>query len=202
MRRAALFISALFHPILMTTYLFTLFAVFVPGWFLPIRPSAMFIFLIFALTFILPALNFALFKVNGTIRDFTMADARDRRLPFVVTSLLYIGITLMFYWKFPVPNILKLLLIVNVMMVVATAITFFYKVSIHSLGMWAMTGIFLFLGKAMNSNAFIYPMVALILLAGMVMSARLLLNAHTPREVMVGSTLGLLLGFAGMTILF
>jgi membrane-associated phospholipid phosphatase len=201
-KRAAHVISILFHPVLMTTYLFILFAVFVPGWFLPLRPSVTFIFLIFALTFILPVLNFILFKVKGTIRDFNLTNARDRRLPFVMVSLLYIGITGMFYWKFPVPNILKLLLIVNILMIVATTITFFYKISIHSVGMWALAGIFLYLGKAMNASIFVYLLAALVLLCGVVMSSRLLLNAHTPREVLVGSTVGLLIGFAGMVFLY
>ena len=202
MKQAALFVSIVFHPLLMTTYLFILFSLFVPGWFLPIRPSAMFIFLIFALTFILPALNFAFFRVNGRIRDLNLVNAHDRRLPFVLISLLYAGVTLMFYWKFPVPNILRLLMIINALIVIATVITFFYKVSIHSLAMWAMVGIFLFLEKATNSGIFLYLLVVIILFAGVVMSSRLLLNAHTPREVMIGSTLGLIIGFTGMAILF
>ena len=185
----------------MTTYLFVILAVYIPGWFLPIRPSALFLFLIFALTFILPALNFVLFKVNGTIRDFYMTDMRQRRLPFLMTSLMYAGIALMFYWKFPVPNAVKLFLLITVLMLVATTITFFYKISVHSMAQWAMVGIFLFLNKITNAG-FLYPMAALILVAGVVMSARLYLNAHTLREVMLGGTLGLVIGCGGMILLF
>ena len=202
MKRAALLISILFHPLLMTTYMFTVFAVYMPGWFLPIRPSIMFIFLIFALTFVLPALNFTFFRLNGTIHDFNLINVRERRLPFVLIALLYTGVTLMFYLKFPVPNVLKLLLVINVLVVIATVITFFYKVSIHSLSMWAMVGIFLFLTKATNSSLFLFPLIITIMLAGLVMSSRLQLNAHTPREVMVGSSLGLFIGFSGMIIFF
>jgi membrane-associated phospholipid phosphatase len=34
------------------------------------------------------------------------------------------------------------------------------------------------------------------------MSSRLLLDAHTPREVMYGSVVGFVVGFFGMIILF
>jgi membrane-associated phospholipid phosphatase len=41
-----------------------------------------------------------------------------------------------------------------------------------------------------------------VLLAGIIMSARLQLNVHTPREVMIGSVAGLATGIGGMFLLF
>jgi membrane-associated phospholipid phosphatase len=62
-------------------------------------------------------------------------------------------------------------------------------------------GIIMPLNKAAE-GALLYPVVLLIVLAGLVMSARLYLQVHTLREVGYGAALGFLVGFFGMIILF
>lgn len=64
-----------------------------------------------------------------------------------------------------------------------------------------IVGILLPLNKISN-GLFLIPTVTFIVLAGLVMSSRLILNAHTPREILVGSLLGFGVGFAGILILF
>jgi membrane-associated phospholipid phosphatase len=69
-------------------------------------------------------------------------------------------------------------------------------------GIWGVIGILLPLNKVIDDYAiFVVTLVALVL-AGLVMSARLQLNAHTPREVLVGAVAGFSIGFFGMLILF
>jgi membrane-associated phospholipid phosphatase len=58
------------------------------------------------------------------------------------------------------------------------------------------------LNKLSEDGALFYPTVALIVIAGLVMMARLQLNAHTPREVMVGSMVGFATSFAAMIVMF
>jgi membrane-associated phospholipid phosphatase len=41
-----------------------------------------------------------------------------------------------------------------------------------------------------------------LVLAGMLMSARLQLNAHTPRQVLIGAVAGFAIAFTGMLFLF
>lgn len=108
----------------------------------------------------------------------------------------------MFYWKFPVPNVLKLMLIITVMVIAATITTFFYKVSVHSVAMCGLVGMLLPLNNASGQGLLFYPMVAVLVLAGVVMSARLQLNAHNPREILAGSVMGFVIGFGGMILLF
>ena len=87
------------------------------------------------------------------------------------------------------------------MIVSSASITLFYKVSIHSAAIWGIVGILLPLNKVADGLLLI-PTVILIVAAGLVMSSRLMLNAHTPREVLVGSLLGFGVGFSGIAILF
>jgi membrane-associated phospholipid phosphatase len=86
--------------------------------------------------------------------------------------------------------------------VVATLFTLFYKVSIHTLGVTGILGILLPLNKVAENNSLFIPTLVLIVIAGLVMSARLQLNSHTPREVLIGAVTGFAVGFFGMIILF
>lgn len=202
MKTAAKLISVVFHPLLMTTYLFVLLTYFLPVILQPARPSLWIIVLIFVTTFALPTVNFLLLKLTGSIQDLSMPDRQQRILPFIFISAIYIFVTLMFYWKFPIPNLLRLMVIVTTMVVAATIITFFYKLSIHSLAMWGAVGMMLPMNKVSEVNSLLMPTAIVIVLAGLVMSSRLSLNAHTPREVMIGSVAGFSIGFFGMIILF
>jgi len=194
-------ISVVFHPLLMTTYLFLLLMYYLPVMLQPIRPSLWLILLIFVTTFVLPAVNFLMLRLTGSIRDLTMPVRQHRILPFIFISLIYVFVTLMFYWKFPVPNLLKLMGIISAMVVFATIVTFFYKISVHSLAMWGAIGMMLPLNKVSESNELLLPTILVIIIAGLVMSSRLALNAHYPREILVGSVSGFAIGFFGIVTL-
>ena len=185
----------------MTTYLFVTLFFFLPVIFQPIRPSFAFIGLISLMTFVLPALNFIFFKVTGTIGNLAMPERRQRTLPFLFISILYCVVTFLFHWKVSVASVTHLLMIITALVVISASITLFYKVSIHSAAIWGIVGILLPLYKSSNGSLLISIIVSIIA-AGLVMSSRLILDAHTPREVLAGSLLGFGVGFAGMLILF
>lgn len=200
-------ISFVLHPLLMATYMFLLFAYTFPLAFDPIKENNIwnFIFLIFCVTFIIPVLNVALFKTTGTIRSLAMETRRERIIPFIFISALYCGVTWFLYLKAPVAlndNFVRFMMVVDALVVVSTLITFFYKVSVHSLAIWGLLGILLPLNNVVETGAMFYPTVGVVVLAGLVMSARLQLNAHTPREVLVGATTGLATSLVAMRWLF
>ena len=179
-------ISWVFHPLLLATYLFTLFTLLLPAGMDPIRQDGQlkFLFLIFCVTFALPALNIFLFKALGTISSVTLQSRRERMIPFTFVAILYILITWLLYSRTRISindNLLKFLVIIDVLVVVATLITFFYKVSVHAMAVWAFIGILLPLNKISEEGTLFGPTIIAILLAGAIMSARLQLNAHTPR---------------------
>jgi membrane-associated phospholipid phosphatase len=154
---------------------------------------------------VFPALNVGMFRMMGTIKTLEMKERRERIIPFIFISILYIGVTYLFYTKPRIgfhDNLLKFLIIIDALVLIATLTTIFYKISIHSLAAWGMLGILIPLNKVLENNTLFYPTLIVIVITGVIMSARLKLNAHTPREVMVGSVLGLLTAFAGMIILF
>jgi len=199
-------VSILFHPLLLATYLFALFMLLFPVALEPLKSDGhrTFLLLIFCVTFVLPALNVGMFRMMGTIKTLEMKKRSERILPFIFITILYLAITYLFYSKrIDIHhNLFKFLIIIDALVLIATITTFFYKVSVHSLAAWGMIGILIPLNKVLDDNVLFYPTLMCIVITGGVMSARLKLNAHTPREVMVGGALGFITGFVGMVILF
>jgi len=99
-------------------------------------------------------------------------------------------------------SLFKLLIIIDCIILVGSIITLFYKVSMHSLGIMGMLGILLPLNKVAENNSLLMPSIIVLIIGGLVMSARLQLNAHSPREVLTGSITGFTIGFTGMIILY
>ena len=207
MNAIARLVSVVFHPLLMATYLFSILSEVLPAALSPVPPPSHFSFIsvIFIVTFALPVLNIAIFKVFGTIDSFEMKDRKERILPFIFIAGIYIAITWLLYSKQQLSlhdNFLKLLMIIDLLVLVSLISTFFFKVSVHSVGIWGMIGITLPLTKLSEVNSLFYVCIGIIILAGFIMAARLQLGAHSSREVMWGSVLGLATGVTGMLLLF
>lgn len=191
----------------MGTYLCGILMLTMPSALDPVRPDSFlgFLMLIFLVTFLLPAINLFIFKIFGTIPSLAMPERRDRIVPFFFISLFYLTMTYLFYWKFGISyqdNIFRFLLIMDALVLGATIITLSYKVSVHSLAVCGLLGILIPLNKVTEDNGLLYATTGCLVVAGLVMSSRLQLNAHTPREVLVGGLSGFAIGFVSMLVMF
>jgi hypothetical protein len=186
----------------MATYLIIVMGKFFPAM-LMIGPDHIWMIasFVFAFTFVLPAINLLLFRYLGSIQSLYLATRRERILPFIFISLMYCLVAFLFYYKLPFStNFNKLMLIIAALVVVATVITLFYKISVHSLAMGGFIGILFPLIRF--SSTLLLPTTLFVVLTGVVVSSRLMLNAHTPRETLVGCLVGVLTGYCGMLLLF
>jgi membrane-associated phospholipid phosphatase len=203
-RAVARFFSIVCHPLLLTTYLVLFLGHFFPPM-LGINPAVLYKFtlFIFVFTFAFPALNIVMMvRFSGTLSSLQMASRRERIVPFILISVIYVGITGLFFYKEILGmNFNRLMAIVAALVLTATVLTFFLKVSVHSLAMGGFVGMLLPMNRIL-ADALILPTAIVIILTGVVMSSRLALNAHTLREVVVGVLAGFVVGVAGMMILF
>lgn len=200
-------VSWIFHPLLLATYLFALFTVLLPAGMDPIKEDGQwkFVFLIFCITFVLPALNIFLFRTLGFISSLSLENRLERLVPFSFVTVMYVLVTWLLYTRTRIgmnDNLLKFLILIDALVLIATATTFFYKISVHSMAAWGFIGILLPLNKVSEEGRLFVPTIIAIAVAGLVMSSRLQLNAHTPREVMAGALTGLLVSFGSMLVLF
>jgi hypothetical protein len=200
-------VSVVFHPLFMPTYFFAMLAWGLPASLEPVTPELhpKFLLFIFIVTCLLPFLNVGIFRTFGTVRSLSMHTRNERLMPFAFISGIYIVVTFLFYRQMQMnlhDNFLKFLVIIDLLVVAATVATFFFKVSVHAVCVWGFVGVLVPLLKITEVDTLFYPTLALIVLAGVIMSARLKVGAHTIREVMWGSVLGLATGVTGMLILF
>jgi hypothetical protein len=204
MKTAANIITYVFHPLLLATYLVLLLGLFIPR-FLLIPPGAVVTFagFVFVMTFVLPVANLIMLKAFGSLSSLRMPTREERLVPFTLITIIYAIVTVMFFYKVSVNvNFNKVMLIVAAMVLLATVGTLFEKISVHSLGICGVLGIMLPLNKSVENGTMLLPTVIVIVIAGMVMSSRLYLNEHTPRQVMAGALMGFASGFFGMLALF
>lgn len=192
---------------MLTTYLCALFMVIFPSALAPLRLETFsgVLLLVFLVTFILPLANVAIFKFFGTISSFTMPELKERHIPFVFIALLYLLMTFLFYRSFRLTfsdSMMKFLIIVDLLIIGATVVTFFYKVSVHSLGIWGAIGVLVPLNHDAADGILFYPTIATIVIAGFVMASRLQLQVHSLREVMSGGLIGFSIGLVSMIVLF
>jgi len=191
----------------MATYLFLLLSFTLPTALapIPIEGHLNFILIIFIMTFLVPVMNVGFFRIMGSVRSLDFYERRDRVIPFSIFAIFYAAITYFFYSKFRIgltDNVFRIMIVLDILVLVSAAITFFYKISIHTLCVWGFIGIILFLNKVSDTNLLLIPSVAMFLIAGAVMASRLQLNAHTSSEIWFGAAVGFALSFAGMHLLF
>lgn len=197
-RKLSVAISILMHPLLMPTLLFALLFYYAPVITQPINTkTANYLLLaVFITTFLLPmisitALRFSDFISKGKFVALSIPQRQDRILPFFFTSLFYLITTYMFFTKFKVSQVLVIILAATTLIIVLVSmITFFLKVSAHSASAGALIGFLMGLGFKYPQERIVWPLLFILLLGGLVMSARLYLNSHRPIDVLVGSILG------------
>ncbi|QLH32070.1 MAG: hypothetical protein HWD62_06170 [Cyclobacteriaceae bacterium] len=98
MRVVATVISVIFHPLLLTTYLVLLLGTLFPA-LLMIAPQYLRVMIafIFCFTFLLPVVNLIMFRMFGTISSYTLADRKERIVPFMAIALIYLVTAFLFF---------------------------------------------------------------------------------------------------------
>ncbi|AEI51879.1 hypothetical protein [Runella slithyformis] len=197
--RIALAVSALFHPLLMPTLLLGLLFFTAPDVLgVDVLTSTIRITLlgfVSMTTFVLPALGIYYLYRAGYVKSLHLDELADRRLPYFITTLIYIFATYFFSFSLPplseiAPEIGIILGSITVSIALVALISLYWKISAHSVGIGGMLGAVLGIVVKFNHTNLFYSLLALILLAGFLISARLKLNAHTPAQAVAGLLMG------------
>lgn len=156
--------------------------------------------LVFLTTCLIPVSVILMFRFTKVIKDLQMTTRRERYLPFVFISVFYLLVTWLFHRQLPMNQLLSATLIAMTAVVVLTnLITFFWKISAHSAGAAGVVGFSLiYSSKFAAGQQLLLPMILAVLMLGLVMWARLYLNAHKPKEIVGGSMLGFLICYGAI----
>jgi membrane-associated phospholipid phosphatase len=201
----AFFISLIFHPLLMPSYLFLFIMTFATSFLQPLRIESLFeiLAIIFIVTFIIPVISIGTLRLTNYITDFHLEDRRQRFTPFLFICCFYAITAYMFYSRLSINNLLVIIFIaITVLIILLTIITYFWKISVHGASIGGVAGFIFALGLMHPIVNFPFILAVLMVLGGLVLYARLMLNAHTPVQVYAGTTLGFVICFLSIYFFF
>lgn len=186
------FVSLVFHPILLPTYMAGIII-----WANPILFSqfpSLLMLVIALLTIGFPLFAITLMKWLGMISSFEMNDSKERFIPLIAVATFWM-------WAFFMlkpggstitasHSILSNMLLGSVLSIfIAFPLNSLMKVSFHTIAMGGLVGMFINIVGVAEMNLVPFLLVA-ILLAGFIGTVRLYLKAHSQMEVFVGLFIG------------
>lgn len=197
LRGIAMFISYIFHPALMpmvmTLTLYKLAAVGFAG--VPMKQFGIWVGVVAQMTLLYPVLIVFLLKGVGFIRSIHLEDAKERIIPLLLTMIFYFWAYLVFK-NIDAPFLLKVLMLGNFWgIIVLFMVSIFFKISMHTMAAGGMLGLVIVLMMISPINMAI-PLFIALFIAGLVGTARLVLNAHKSNEIWLGYVLGILVQLA------
>jgi hypothetical protein len=192
----ASFFSVLFHPLFLFFYLI-LYLVYFTDLFLLYRYSPhlwMFLLYVFLNTVVIPIIIILFYS-----RDLMLKDKENRTIPYIIMIVVY-GFMLFFFIRFYISVlVLRYLISLIIGLISLTIINIFYKPSLHTFAMGSLMAFFIRI-YFLHPGMFFYPLMIMILLAGITGSARLALNAHTKEELLAGYGIGTVVTFVVLLV--
>jgi len=185
-------ISVVFHPLLVPTYALLVLTNLPSHFFLSMPPNYRILITVFVLltTFVMPALILVILKKFDVVKSFEMPERQERVLPLIMVSAFFY-LTYYLLKQSEQNSVITLFMIGATMLVLlCLIINYFTKISIHATS-WGG-----FLGALLGFSLFFrveltFWLYLVILVAGLVGTARLVLKVHTPGQVFGGFVLGI-----------
>lgn len=207
MKIAARIISYLFHPLLFPVFGATLIIAANPNMFghFGERVHGAWLIIVFALTFLFPVVWLVMMKRLDMIQNFKLETSKDRIIPFIAVATFYLWTAWMFKpsvnMKIPSNQLVFFMMLGACLSIfLAFFINIFSKISLHTLGAGSLLGLLLPLIRISTYDLRVV-LIAAILIAGIVGAARLILQAHSQREIFSGYLVGFIGQFFAFTIL-
>jgi len=192
-------ISYIFHPLIVPTLAISIL-LFIPSYVafsIPLAARRLIIGLVMVNTFLAPLLVIVLMKKTGIIRDVNLKEKEERIYPTLVSAFFYL-FTYYLFRQANLPSLLGYFIVgATCVVLVGFIVSYFWKISFHMLSIGGFSAylisVSLLLGHQMN-----LLIISVVLISGLLGSARIKLNAHTPAQVYTG----FLAGAAIMLFLF
>jgi len=193
-------ISTILHPIVIPTLGIFLYFMFVSQT-LERKLQLILLGLVFIVTYIIPVLLLVILKAVGLIKNFQVSTIKERRFPvlFMIGIFYFLGDAVI---NIPMARDLGILFYGTSIGLAVVYFLFPFKIksSIHLLSMGSIISFFFVISNIYNLS--LLPLIlVLILLSGLLGSARLYLKAHNSKELLVGFLIGILSQFAIFFIL-
>ena len=167
---------------------------------LPREAKVQMLVFVFVSTYLVPSLATGLLWATGAISSLSLEKRSERLIPLLVTAVIYTGVSYIFLDYLSMARLLGLFMGTVALSVIITAfITHFWKISSHMVGIGGFVGFVLAVVYQTHNFSLEYPLIGSIAIAGAVGSSRLYLKAHTPKQIVAGFLLGIVLSCSAVT---
>ncbi len=183
-------ISVIFHPLFMPVYgMIIIFSAPTLFGYLPFSVKKVLFLIVLINNVLLPLSLLPYLRFRNHITSWSIDNRKERMIPLFIASILYAATSYIII-RYPVPLFIKTFIMgIFILSLSLTAINLWWKISIHSTAAGSIAALLFVLSVKMNS-ALLWPLLIVITGAGLTLSARLRLNAHSPSEVWSGFLLG------------
>lgn len=197
-------LSGLFHPLLIATYMYVLLLLINPYLFGSngfVSHTAMLTLLMMVLyTFVIPLVSVLIMWALNMVSSVMMEERTERIGPMLLVMILYFWVCYNLVSNGDTPIIFSAFLTgVTIALSIAFVVNVADKISLHTLGMGGLVGMVMislaiFGGGGIGIGGYTLSLglllILVVLLAGLVGSARLALGAHTRVQIYAGYVVG------------
>lgn len=189
--RTARVISAIFTPFSIPFLAFLILFLFSYLRIMPIQYKLIVLGVVYCFTILMPTLTIFLFrKINGFSPE-DLGERKWRFMPFLLTITSYVFCLVMMH-RLNIPWYMTgIILAALIMMVICIVVNLKWKLSEHMAGVGAIVGGLVSFSALFGYNP-VWWLCLFILIAGVLGTARIILQHHTLGEVLVGFAVGLI----------
>ena len=189
--RTARVISAIFTPFSIPFLAFLIVFLFSYLRIMPIQYKLIVLGVVYCFTILMPTLTIFLFrKINGFSPE-DLGERKRRFMPFLLTITSYVFCLVMMH-RLNIPWYMTgIILAALIMMVICIVVNLKWKLSEHMAGVGAIVGGLVSFSALFGYNP-VWWLCLFILIAGVLGTARIILQHHTLGEVLVGFAVGLI----------
>ena len=189
--RTARVISAIFTPFSIPFLAFLILFLFSYLRIMPIQYKLIVLGVVYCFTILMPTLTIFLFrKINGFSPE-DLGERKRRFMPFLLTITSYVFCLVMMH-RLNIPWYMTgIILAALIMMVICIVVNLKWKLSEHMAGVGAIVGGLVSFSALFGYNP-VWWLCLFILIAGVLGTARIILQHHTMGEVLVGFAVGVI----------
>ncbi len=197
------FLSYVFHPLLIMTYGLLFMMQVNPYQFGGTNNMMIYLIQVVVISFILPIFSVVLMRMLGLIESLHMEDREERIIPYVSTLIFYFWLALIIYKTSIFPRSFEIFAIgATLALLFAFFLNLFSKISIHAVGMGGLVAMVIINMLYYSYDDLKNMLLVVLILAGMVGTSRLILNAHEPKDIYGGYLVGFTAQFIVLMFLF
>ena len=137
------------------------------------------------ITIVLPLAFMPVLVAINLVKDPRLNDTRERVAPFTMIGAIYFAGYILFHTKETFAIFGAFMLILSLLIIISAAISRFWKISMHMLGIGGLCGLLLALGFGYGADITAW-LIGTVLVGGMVAFARLRLKVHSPAQIFAG----------------